>query len=45
MKEAEMEEVMDCIADIIRRKENAIEDVKKRVAALLERFPIYPEME
>lgn len=45
MKEAEMEEVMDCIADIIRRKENAIADVKKRVAALLERFPIYPEME
>ncbi len=45
MKEAEMEEVIDCIADIIRRKENAIEDVKKRVAALLERFPIYPEME
>lgn len=45
MKEAEMEEVMNCIADIIRRKENAIADVKKRVAALLERFPIYPEME
>ena len=45
MKEAEMEEVMDCIADIIRRKENVIADVKKRVAALLERFPIYPEME
>ena len=45
MKEAEMEEVIDCIADIIRRKENAIEDVKKRAAALLERFPIYPEME
>lgn len=45
MKEAEMEEVIDCIADIIRRKENAIADVKKRVAALLERFPIYPEME
>ena len=45
MKEAEMEEVIDCIADIIRRKENSIEDVKKRVAALLERFPIYPEME
>lgn len=42
MKEAEMEEVMDCIADIIRRKENAIEDVKKRVAALLERFPHLP---
>lgn len=45
MKEKEMEEVIDCIADIINRKEEAVPDVKKRVEELLKRFPIYPEME
>lgn len=44
MKEKEMEEVIDCIADIINRKEEAVPDVKKRVEELLKRFPIYPEM-
>lgn len=44
MKEQEMEEVIDCIADIINRKEDAVPDVKKRVEELLKRFPIYPEM-
>ena len=44
MKEQEMEEVIDCIADIINRKETAIPDVKARVEQLCKRFPIYPEM-
>lgn len=45
MKEKEMEVVIDCIADIINRKEAAIDDVKARVEQLCKRFPIYPEME
>lgn len=44
MKEKEMEEVIDCIANIINRKEAAIDDVKARVEQLCKRFPIYPEM-
>lgn len=41
MKEAEMIEIADMIADIVEGKEAVIEDVKARAIALCDRFPIY----
>ena len=41
MKEAEMVEIGNLIADIIESKGGAIEAVKAKVIALTERFPIY----
>lgn len=41
MKEAEMIEIADMIADIVEGKEAVIDDVKARAIALCDRFPIY----
>ena len=41
MKEAEMTEIADMIADIIEKGESAIEDVSKRALSLTARFPLY----
>ncbi len=43
MKEPEMVEIGNLIADIIEGKEAAIEGVKAKVIALTERFPIYKD--
>lgn len=41
MKEAEMEVIAECIADIIDNKEAAVERVKEKVANLCKRFKVY----
>lgn len=41
MKESEMIEIADMIADIVEGGESAIESVKARAIALCDRFPIY----
>ncbi|MBO5777343.1 MAG: serine hydroxymethyltransferase [Clostridia bacterium] len=41
MKEDDMKIIADCIADIIFKGEEVIEDVKARVIALCEKYPIY----
>lgn len=41
MKEAEMIEIADMIADVVEHGESVIDDVKSRVVALCEKFPIY----
>ena len=41
MKEAEMVEIADMIADVIERGEEAVADVKQRALKLCERFPLY----
>ena len=41
MKEAEMEVIAECIADIIDNKEEAVERVKEKVANLCKRFKVY----
>ena len=42
-KEEEMEEIARCIADVISDFEQNKQDVKNRVKALCDRFPIYSE--
>ena len=41
MKEAEAAEIADLVTAVIRKKEDAVEEVSARVAALCARFPIY----
>ena len=41
MKEDEMVEVGNCIADILEKGEAAYDDVNARVRALAEKYPIY----
>ena len=41
MKEDDMKIIADCIADIIFKGEEVIEDVKARAIALCEKYPIY----
>ena len=41
MKEPEMIEIADMIADVIERGEEAVADVKARALKLCERFPLY----
>lgn len=41
MKEAEMDEIADCIAKLVFEGEEAVEAVKARVLALCDRFPLY----
>lgn len=41
MKEAEMIEIADMIADVVEHGESVIDEVKSRVVALCEKFPIY----
>lgn len=41
MKEAEMIEIADMIADVVEHGESVTDDVKDRVVALCEKFPIY----
>lgn len=41
MKESEMIEIADMIADVISQGESVIEDVKMRAIALCDRYPIY----
>ncbi|MCL2847150.1 MAG: serine hydroxymethyltransferase [Firmicutes bacterium] len=41
MGESEMIEIAECIVDVIKRRENAIGDVKERVAGLVKRFQLY----
>ncbi len=41
MKEAEAELIADLVTEVIRGKEEAVEGVAKKVAALCEKFPIY----
>ncbi len=41
MKEEDMKVIADCIADVIEKGESVLEDVKARVIALCEKFPIY----
>lgn len=41
MKEAEMIEIADMIVDVVEHGESVIDDVKDRVVALCEKFPIY----
>ena len=41
MKEEESRTVAALVTEVIRKKEDAIESVAKRVAALCEKFPIY----
>ena len=41
MKEAEAAEIADLVTTVIRKKEDAVEEVSARVAALCARFPIY----
>lgn len=43
MGEKEMAVIADCIADAIATGEKAKPDILKRVAALTEKFPLYPE--
>lgn len=44
MKEEQMFEIADMIADVVEKGEDAIEDVKSRVIALCKRFPIYKDV-
>ncbi len=41
MKETEMQLIANCVADIIERKEDAIEEVSAKIIALCDRFPLY----
>lgn len=41
MKEGEAREIADLVTEVIRGREDAIESVSERVAALCEKFPIY----
>lgn len=41
MKEKEMAEIADCIAEIINKKEDAVESVGKRINKLCKNFPLY----
>lgn len=41
MKEAEAREIANLVTEVIRGKDEAIEGVSKKVAALCEKFPIY----
>ncbi|NLZ25431.1 MAG: serine hydroxymethyltransferase, partial [Clostridiales bacterium] len=41
MVEEDMVEIGNMIADIIEKRESAVEDVKARVLALCKRYPIY----
>lgn len=45
MGEGEMREIGKMLVDVIKRGENAVEDVKQQTLALCERFPLYPGME
>lgn len=42
MKEAEAQIIADLVTEVIRGKEEAVESVGKKVGALCEKFPIYP---
>ncbi len=44
MKEEQMFEIADMIADVVEKGEDAIEDVKSRVIALCKHFPIYKDV-
>ena len=46
MKEAEMERIAALIEQTLssRAKPDALESVRREVAALAERFPLYPEL-
>ena len=44
MKEEQMVEIADMIADVVEKGEDAIKDVKSRVIALCKRFPIYKDV-
>lgn len=41
MKEEDMKVIADCIADVIFKGEEILEDVKARVIALCDKYPIY----
>ncbi len=41
MKEEDMKVIADCIADVIEKGESVLEDVKARVIALCDKYPIY----
>lgn len=41
MKEEDMKVIADCIADVIFKGEDILEDVKARVIALCDKYPIY----
>lgn len=45
MGEDEMREIGKMLVDVIKRGEDAVEDVKQQTLALCERFPLYPGME
>ena len=45
MGEGEMREIGKMLGDVIKRGEDAVEDVKQQTLALCERFPLYPGME
>ena len=45
MSEGEMREIGKMLVDVIKRGEDAVEDVKQQTLALCERFPLYPGME
>ena len=45
MGEGEMREIGKMLIDVIKRGEDAVEDVKQQTLALCERFPLYPGME
>ena len=45
MGEVEMREIGKMLVDVIKRGEDAVEDVKQQTLALCERFPLYPGME
>ena len=45
MGEEEMREIGKMLVDVIKRGEDAVEDVKQQALALCERFPLYPEIE
>ena len=45
MGEGEMREIGKMLVDVIKRGEDAVEDVKQQTLALCERFPLYPGME
>ena len=40
-----MREIGKMLIDVIKRGEDAVEDVKQQTLALCERFPLYPGME
>ncbi len=45
MGEDEMREIGRMLVDVIKRGEDAVEDVKQQALMLCERFPLYPEIE